>query len=99
MAAISTASGCRILNFVDDAPSPQAAVFEEAARLAKAPLPQRLSLDEAWESLSPMARSFWSERRVVDSRLTQQSLDRRWRFPSYREGLAAILAAEQAPKP
>ncbi|RUT24667.1 NAD(P)-dependent oxidoreductase [Asaia sp. W19] len=99
MAAISTASGCRILNFVDDAPSPQAAVFEEAARLANAPLPQRLSLDEAWESLSPMARSFWSERRVVDSRLTQRSLDRRWRFPSYREGLAAILATEQAPKP
>ncbi|WP_242403506.1 hypothetical protein [Asaia platycodi] len=42
-----------------------------------------------------MARSFWAERRVVDSRLTKESLNREWRYPSYREGLAAILEQEK----
>ncbi|WP_438380991.1 SDR family NAD(P)-dependent oxidoreductase [Asaia sp. BMEF1] len=95
LAAIETASTCRILNFVDDTPSPQAAVFEEAARLIRFPLPPRLSLEKAWEDMSPMSRSFWAERRVVDSRLTKQSLNREWRYPSYREGLAAILESER----
>lgn len=95
LAAIETARTCRILNFVDDTPSPQAAVFEEAARLVGTPLPQRLSLEEAWQEMSPMARSFWAERRVVDSRLTKESLNREWRYPSYREGLAAILEQEK----
>ncbi|GBQ13269.1 Rossmann-fold NAD(P)-binding domain-containing protein [Swaminathania salitolerans] len=91
----SDESGARILNFVDDTPSPQSAVLEEAARLAGLPLPPRLTLDRAWETLSPMARSFWSERRVVDSRLTQKRIGRVWRYPGYREGLAAIFAGHE----
>ncbi|WP_222546131.1 SDR family NAD(P)-dependent oxidoreductase [Asaia lannensis] len=96
MAAIHTsrAASCRFLNFVDDCPSPQADVFEEAARLGNYPLPRRLTLEQAWNELSPMARSFWSERRVVDSALTQQVLGREWLYPSYREGLVAIQALE-----
>jgi len=97
LAAMATASpaSSRILNFVDDCPSPQADVFEEAARLSHHPLPPRVSLEAAWAELSPMARSFWSERRVVQSRLTQQYLRRSWLYPSYREGLAAIYASEK----
>ncbi|GAB6855776.1 SDR family oxidoreductase [Asaia astilbis] len=94
LAAIDTAHACRILNFVDDTPSPQAAVFEEAARISGYPLPPRLSLETAWEGLSPMARSFWSERRVVESHATKLSLRRDWTYPSYREGLAAIFKGE-----
>ncbi|GBR06900.1 SDR family NAD(P)-dependent oxidoreductase [Asaia siamensis] len=95
LAAIETAQGCRILNFVDDTPSPQAAVFEEAARLSGAALPPRLTLEAAWEEMSPMARSFWAERRLVESVLTKQRLNREWRYPSYREGLAAIFDSEE----
>ncbi|WP_025885894.1 Rossmann-fold NAD(P)-binding domain-containing protein [Asaia prunellae] len=94
LTAIDTAGTCRILNFVDDTPSPQSAVLEEAARISGMPLPPRLSLEDAWEGLSPMARSFWSERRVVESRLTRQCLGRNWLYPSYREGLTAIFENE-----
>ena len=45
--------------------------------------------------MSPMARSFWADDRLVRSEQTQHSLGRRWLYPSYREGLRAILAAEQ----
>lgn len=98
LAAMKTAQKgtCRILNFVDDCPSPQAAVFEEAARIGRYPLPPRLSLQQAWDDLSPMARSFWSERRIVDSDLTRKALGRDWLYPSYREGLAAIHAQESS---
>lgn len=40
-----------------------------------------------------MARSFWAENRKVSSARTQEVLGYRWRYPSYREGLRAILAA------
>ena len=46
--------------------------------------------------MSPMAQSFWSENRKVASARTQTLLGRSWRFPTYREGLAAILAEERA---
>ena len=42
-----------------------------------------------------MALSFWAENRKVSSRATQQALGYAWRYPSYREGLRAILAEER----
>ena len=45
--------------------------------------------------MSPMARSFWAENRQVASRKTQAALGIAWRYPSYREGLRAILAEER----
>jgi hypothetical protein len=51
---------------------------------------------EAWARMSPMARSFWAENRKVSSRKTQAALGIAWRYPSYREGLPAILAEQRA---
>jgi hypothetical protein len=45
--------------------------------------------------MSPMARSFWADHRRVSSRRTQQALGLTWRYPTYREGLQAILAEER----
>ena len=44
--------------------------------------------------MSPMARSFWSDDRKVRSAKTQEWLGRTWHYPTYREGLRAILAEE-----
>ncbi len=87
--------GPRVLNLADDAPEETAHVVEEAARLLGVPPPPPVPFAEAWEAMSPMARSFWSENRKVASRNTQAALGITWRYPSYREGLRAILA-EQA---
>jgi nucleoside-diphosphate-sugar epimerase len=93
MAAISNPPppGCRVLNFVDDVPAESAAVMEEAARLLGMPPPPAISFDEARASMSPMALSFWSENRRVANAATKAALGIEWRYPSYREGLAASL--------
>jgi nucleoside-diphosphate-sugar epimerase len=93
------ASGARILNLVDDEPMESSDVMAEAARLLGVPAPEPIPYERALTMMSPMARSFWAEHRKVSSRWTQQALGRRWRYPSYREGLRAILAEERGECP
>jgi nucleoside-diphosphate-sugar epimerase len=93
MAAISNPPepGCRVLNFVDDEPADNAAVMAEAARLLGVPPPPVVPFEEARAAMSPMALSFWSENRRVANAATKAALGIEWRYPSYREGLAASL--------
>ena len=86
----------RVLNLTDDLPEESAVVTAHAARLLGRDPPEGVPLEEAWAGMSPMARSFWSDNRKVASRITQQALGYAWRYPTYREGLAAILEAETA---
>jgi nucleoside-diphosphate-sugar epimerase len=88
--------GTRVLNFSDDVPTESAAVIEEAARLLGAPVPPGIELEKAWPGMSEMARSFWAENRRVRSEATQKMLGRSWKYPSFREGLRAILEQERA---
>ena len=87
-------AGARVLNLNDDEPAANMDVVAEAARLLGAPPPPLVPYADALAAMSPMGRSFWAEDRRVASRKTQERLGLRWRYPSYREGLAAILAAE-----
>lgn len=97
LAAIaSPPQGIRILNFSDDEPAESAAVAAESAHLLGLPLPPAIPLGEAWPGMSEMARSFWAENRRVSSAATQQVLGYRWKYPSFREGLKAILEQERA---
>ena len=41
-----------------------------------------------------MAQSFWAENRKVANAKTKAALGLGWRYPTYREGLRAILAEE-----
>lgn len=93
MAAISNPPepGCRVLNFVDDEPADSAAVMAEAARLLGMAPPPVVPFEEARAAMSPMALSFWSENRRVANAATKAALGIEWRYPSYREGLAASL--------
>ncbi len=87
--------GARILHLADDEPAESAAVLEEAARLLGIPPPPAIALADALPTMSPMARSFWAESRLVRSAATKTALGLAWRYPSYREGLRAILAEEK----
>ncbi|MEO8714677.1 MAG: SDR family oxidoreductase [Acetobacteraceae bacterium] len=91
--------GPRILNLADDTPDETARVVEEAARLLGVEPPVAVPFAEAWSRMSPMARSFWTENRKVASRKTQAALGIAWRYPSYREGLRAILAEQRLEGP
>jgi nucleoside-diphosphate-sugar epimerase len=76
-------------NLADDLPASQNAVVEEACRLLGVEPPSLLSLDEA--SLSPQARAFYAENRRVANGKAKRVLGWRPAFPTYREGLRAIV--------
>jgi nucleoside-diphosphate-sugar epimerase len=88
--------GTRVLNFADDVPAESADVLTEAARLLAVPPPPEVPFAEAWAGMSDMGRSFWVENRKVSNAATKVALNLAWRYPSYREGLAAILLQERA---
>ncbi|WP_158742133.1 SDR family NAD(P)-dependent oxidoreductase [Acidisphaera sp. L21] len=87
-------AGPRVLHGADDEPAASADVIAEAARLLGREPPALIPFAEAEPTMSPMARSFWADNRRVRSAVTQAALGRRWRYPTYREGLRAVLTAE-----
>jgi nucleoside-diphosphate-sugar epimerase len=80
-------------NVCDDNPAPPQDVLSYAARLLGLPEPPAVSFDAA--TLSPMARSFYGESKRVRNDLIKTALGVRLRYPTYQEGLAALLAAER----
>jgi nucleoside-diphosphate-sugar epimerase len=91
--------GARYFNLADDEPSESAAVVTEAAALLGVEPPPPVAYADALPAMSPLARSFWAENRRVSSRKTRETLGISWLYPSYREGLRAILAEEGADGP
>lgn len=91
-----TLAGTRVLNFNDDLPAEPAEVVTEAARLLGVEPPPLIPFADVEAGMTPMGRTFWAESRRVSSARTQQALGRRWLYPTYREGLAAILDSERA---
>lgn len=79
-------------NLADDAPCSQNRVIEEACTLLGLPQPPLLTLEQA--ALSPQARAFYAENRRVANGKSRRVLGWRPLYPTWREGLRAVLAAE-----
>ncbi|MEB3170703.1 MAG: SDR family NAD(P)-dependent oxidoreductase [Synechococcaceae cyanobacterium] len=80
------------LILADAQPCPSSETLGYAAHLLGLKLPPLQRWEEVAPSLSPMARSFWSENRRADSRRLRNSLGYRLQHPTYREGYRACLA-------
>jgi nucleoside-diphosphate-sugar epimerase len=91
-AAEAPAPGVRVLHLADDEPAESAVVTEGAARMLGMELPAAIPFEEARAGMSPMALSFWAEDRRIANARTKAALGIAWRYPSWRDGLAAILA-------
>jgi nucleoside-diphosphate-sugar epimerase len=83
--------GTRIFNFTDDEPAASADVVVEAARLLGVAPPAPIAFADAAPKMSPMGLSFWAENRRVANAKTKATLGIRWQYPTYRDGLRAIL--------
>jgi nucleoside-diphosphate-sugar epimerase len=79
-------------NVCDDDPAPPEDVLLHAAALLGLPPPPEVPFDEA--EMSPMARSFYAESKRVRNDRIKEDLGVVLRYPSYREGLAALLEEE-----
>jgi nucleoside-diphosphate-sugar epimerase len=77
-------------NVCDDDPAPPEDVLAYAAELLGLPPPPEVPFEEA--EMSPMARSFYAESKRVRNRRIKEELGVMLSYPSYREGLAALLA-------
>ena len=92
MASIAQPRPGAVYNVCDDEPAASADVIAHAAGLLGVPVPPLVSFDAA--ELSPMARSFYADSKRVSNALIKSELRVALRYPNYRDGLAAILAAE-----
>ena len=89
-ASIERPRGGAVYNVTDDEPAPPQTVTEHAATLTGLPLPPEIDFETA--DLSPMARSFYGENKRVRNRLIREELGVQLAFPTYREGLAALVS-------
>ncbi len=81
-------------NVCDDDPAPPQDVIAHAAELLNLPLPPAIPFDEA--EMTPMARSFYAESKRVKNERIKSELGVHLKYPDYRTGLAALLAAESS---
>ena len=91
IAAISkppSVAGSRIFNVSDDEPAPPQDVILYASTLIGAQPPEEVSFEDA--ALSPMARSFYEDNKRVRNDRIKRELGVVLKYPTYREGLAAL---------
>jgi len=92
-AGITGAGSHTLYNVADDEPGPPQDVVAYAATLLGVEPPPEVAFDEA--ELTPMARSFYSERKRASNERLKADMGVTLAYPSYREGLAAIVAARR----
>ena len=81
-----------IFHLCDDLPAPPQDVTAFAAAPAADDPPPEVPFEAA--GLSPMAKSFYAECKRVSNARAKAALGWRPLYPTYREGLRAVLAAE-----
>ena len=84
-----------IFNIADDEPSPPGEPLAFAAQLLGIPPPPEIAFDQAEATMSPLAKSFWQECRRVNNNKLKRELGVTLRYPTYREGLRALLEQER----
>lgn len=80
-----------IYNLCDDAPAPNSEVVAYAAGLLGLPVPPEIPVEEA--NLAGPAQRFYAESKRVSNARAKAELGWRPAYPTYREGLRAILQA------
>ncbi len=90
-AAIDKETAHRVYNVSDDEPAPPEDVVAYAAELLGLPIPPPVTFEEA--GLSGMAASFWAETKRVKNERIRRELGVDLLYPTYREGLRALIAA------
>jgi nucleoside-diphosphate-sugar epimerase len=88
-ASMSRPNPGAVYNLCDDDPAPPAEVIAFACNLLGVPPPPLAPFETA--ELSEMARSFYADNKRVSNHRIKVELGMTLRYPSYRDGLAALL--------
>ncbi len=90
-ASLSRPNPGAVYNVCDDDPASPEDVLSLAAALLGLPEPPMVPYEDA--EMTPMARSFYAENKRVRNDRIKGELGVRLTYPTYREGLAGLLAA------
>lgn len=90
LASINRPDPGAVYNVCDDDPAPPEDVLSHAAHLLGLPDPPEVPYETA--AMTPMARSFYAESKRVRNDRIKTALGVHLHYPTYREGLAALLA-------
>ena len=82
-----------VFNANDDTQMKMAEYFDLVAERYGLPRPRRITRKEARTSVSPELLSFWSESRRLVNRRIKEVLGVRLRYPTVREGVPSMVAA------
>lgn len=83
-----------VYNVTDDEPAEPATVTAYACELLGVPVPGAIPFAVAEAGMSRMQRTFWNDNRLIDNTRLHDELGVTLAYPTYREGLKAVLAAE-----
>lgn len=83
----------RIYNVCDDEPAPSGDVVLHAHQLLDLTPPPVIDFTDAAPTMSEMGRSFYADNKRVKNERIKRELGIVLRYPDYRAGLAALLAA------
>ncbi len=92
LASINRPDPGRIYNVCDDNPAPPQDVIAYAAELLGLPIPEAMDFDSA--EMTEMARSFYAESKSVRNERIKNELGVTLRYPTYQDGLQALLDSE-----
>lgn len=95
LASIARPHPGRIYNVCDDDCAPPQDVITHACQLLGVEAPAEMHWDQAQATLSPMALSFYADNKRVRNDRIKDELGVVLRYPSYRQGLAAIVAGAE----
>lgn len=90
-ASIARPNAGAIYNVCDNEPAPPHEVIEYAAKLLNVTPPPLERFEDVKSSMSEMARSFYTESKRVKNDRIKQDLGVQLLYPTYREGLKALL--------
>jgi nucleoside-diphosphate-sugar epimerase len=95
LASINQPNPGAVYNLCDNEAAPPEDVIGMAAELLDLPVPDAIDFEKA--ELSPMARSFYAESKQVRNDRLKSELGVSLRYPTYREGLKALIDEESEP--
>jgi len=93
IASMAARNPGRVYNLCDDLAAPPEDVIGLAAEMLGLPMPPSVAFEDA--EMSALARSFYAESKRVKNDRVKSELKVELKYPTYREGLAAMLADER----
>jgi hypothetical protein len=94
MASIAKPNPGRVYNVTDDEPMPPQDIITYACELLRVEAPPEMPYADA--DVPPIVREFYDDCKRVSNKRLKEELGYTFKHPTYRDGLRALLAKEQA---